>query len=295
MAFALVVTVTNAYTEGVVADYPVEVYSDEAGTTLLFREYTTTAGTATFSLDAATYYLFGRGVGYSVTNPTESVIAAADTAELEVTPLSVYDGDATSACNGAILLVGSGFEGSSHIDSYENDTGPLADWCRRRYDICRKRALVKHRWNEAIKLLSGEDGAGDDDSVVHPKYDYAYALPAAAGCVALRGIVDEDEKPLLCRRAGQFIHTDYATDEFWWDFVEDIETGFSPGLQQCIEYELAINLTGFLLKGNAADAKRQALQEEYRVLILPDAKGENQQEQYDEHNESADELWTDVT
>lgn len=294
MAFALTVTVNHAYTGTGVADYPVEVCSDEAGATVLFREYTDTTGVATFSVSASTIYLFGRGAYYTVDNPTEVVIAAATAETLEVTPIDVTDGDATGICNGAILLVGAGKEGVDHIDSYENDIGDLADWCRRRYDLCRKRALMKHRWNEAVKLLAGDDGSGDDDTQVHTGYDYAYALPSASGCIALRGIVDSDGEPVKHKRAGSYIHADAETDEFWWDFVNDLQTGFSPGLQRCIEYEMALDLCGFLLTGNAADAKRRTLYEEYAQIVLPQAKMQNADEQYDTHNQTKQERWDEV-
>jgi hypothetical protein len=201
----------------------------------------------------------------------------------------------TSICNGSIAILGSGMDGADSLESYETDTTTLANWCRRRFDPCRRRALLAWRWNEAIKLLAGTDAGGDDSGVVHPGYDYAYAIPVAAGCLALRGIVDEDGKALKHRPAGGFIHTDYATDEFYWDFILDLESGFSEGLRQCIEYLLAADLAGPIYKGDKGDAKRRALLQEYRELILPDAQGWNQAEQYDETNESAPDVISEIT
>lgn len=201
----------------------------------------------------------------------------------------------TALCNRAVALLGSGIDGVDALDSYENDTTVLADWCRRLYDSCRQEALTAWRWNEAVKLLAGTDGAGDDASVVHTGYDYAYAIPVASGCLALRGIVDDDCKPLKYRAAGGYIHTDYATDEFYWDFVLDLESGFSVGLQKCIVTLLAAALAGPIYKGDRGDAKRRALLQEYRELIQPDAESANQAEQYDESLASAPDVISEIT
>lgn len=200
----------------------------------------------------------------------------------------------TQISNGAILLIGSGIGGVAYLDSYDSDTSELADWFRRRYDVCRKRTLLRWRWNEAILLLAGTDAGGDIVAAVHPGYTYAYTIPASDGCIGLRGIVDEEGTALPYRVVGTQLHCDYTTDEFWWDFINDIETGFSPGLQRCIEYELAIDLCGYAVKGQQGDAKRTALETEYRELILPCAKSENQDQEYDAHNSERDELWHEI-
>jgi hypothetical protein len=194
--------------------------------------------------------------------------------------------ETTAICNGAVCLLGSGLNGQEYIESYESDTSELAAWCRRRFDPCRRRALLKWRWPEAQTFLAGSDAGGDVSNAVHPGYDYAYAIPIGSGALALRGIVDADRKPLKYARSGPHIHCDYATNEFWWEYIEDLVTGFSPGLARCMEYELAIDLAGVVYKGAVASQKRREFHEEYRELALPDAQGSVQDETYDEHNET---------
>jgi len=296
MSYALTVTVTDSITGQIVSDGRVNLCSDEAGATVLFSEYTSTAGVASFSLDNGTYYLDLRKVGYRFTNTTEVTIdGAAAEEDIEGTPIYVSDEETTGICNGAVALLGSGLDGEEYLASFESDTSDLAGWCRRLFDQARKRALLKFRWPEAIKLLAATDAGGDVDDAVHPGFAYAYTVPVGSGSLALRGIVNADNQPLKYRRAGLLIHTDYATSEFWWDFVENIVTGFSVGLNRCIQFELAIDLTGPVLKGEAADKKCALLIKRYRDLSLPDARGQAGAEVYDQVNAERDTPWSEIT
>jgi hypothetical protein len=300
MAFAVTVTVTNSATSAVVPSYRLQMCSDAAGATILFDEYTGTAGTYAFSLDAGTYHLFGRGPGYTCTNPTTVVVTAATAVSLEVTALNVYDEGATEICNAALDLLGAGMDDVERLDSYENDTGDTADWFRYNYPSSKKRAILRHDWDGAIDYLLGTDGGSDVSGINHEPYEYAYLIPTTAfglAVVALRGLVDADDhdKVLKYRTRHGYAHTDYETSDFAWKLLLDIETGFNNGLQQCIEYELAIRAATKFLKGKRGDEKRRMLVEEYENVVLPRAKGQNQQEEYDEPNASHDGLWSEIT
>lgn len=213
------------------------------------------------------------------------------------TTIEVYVGasppNATSIANGAIDLVGAGLDDFDHIDDFDLDTSRLAGHCRRRYHTARRRALLKHRWPEAMGYVAGTAASED---VTHPTYDYsyAYAIPVGAGCLAMRGIVDVWGRPLKHHRLGSSILTNYLPSHFWWLMLLDLATGFSEGLARCIEYEMAIDLCGPLLKGSEADKRRRELHQEYREIALPDAQRQAQDEHYDAINAESPLPWNEI-
>jgi hypothetical protein len=211
--------------------------------------------------------------------------------------IEVYVGasppDATSICNGAIDLVGAGLDDYDRIYDFDLDQTRLADHCRRRYHPCRRRALLKWLWPEATVYLPGTAASED---VSHPTcdFEYAYVIPLGAGCLALRGIVDAWARPIRYKRIGSAILTNFLPGEFWWLLLLDLATGFSEGLARCIEYELAIDLCGPLLKGADAAGRRRQLHQEYRELALPDAARQAQEEHYDRLNAEAPALLNEI-
>jgi len=208
--------------------------------------------------------------------------------------LAVGPPNATDLCNGAIDLVGAGVEAYDQILDFVTDTSRLADHCRRRFHRARRRALLKWPWPEAGAYLPGT--AGDTD-FIHPTYDftYSYQIPVGAGLLALRRIVNASARPLLYDRHGDHILTNYLPSEFWWHFTLDLAGPFSEGLGRCIEYELAIDLCGPLLRGEAASKRRVELHQEYREIGLPDAARQAQDEQYDQTNAAAPIPWIEIT
>ena len=203
----------------------------------------------------------------------------------------------TDICNGALALMGGGIIDRAWLSNYESDTGPTADWCRILYGKARRRAQRKWDFDETKDYVAGTDAGTDVDGVNHPGYDHAYLIPANPQTLVCRGIVDDDRNKLAYHKVGQYIHCNYATSEFYWDLVLDLETTalFSDGLIRCIEYELAILLCGPIFKGDKALKMCQALILEYEQWALPASAGENQLAQYDEANECADDAWYEVT
>ncbi len=202
----------------------------------------------------------------------------------------------TDLCNGALALLGGGIAQDAWLTSYENDTGNTADWCRKLLDKAIEKAVVRHDWNLAEKyLLATASGANTDDQtgIEHTGYDYAYLPPS--DCLALCGIVDEDKATLEYAYVNGYVHTDYETDDFTWHYLQIPANGFPPGLRDCIEYELAILLASPLFGGEKGMQLRQGLMREYLQTVLPEARAQNQREQYDEINENAPDLWSEIT
>lgn len=201
---------------------------------------------------------------------------------------------ATDICNGAIDLVGAGLDDWDHLDDFDTDVSRLADHCRRRYHRARCRALTKWTWPEAAGYLAA---TAADSMAVKPTnhYEYSYAIPALGeGLLAVRRIVDAYGSNLVYELHGRYILTDFLPSEFWWEVTLNLASGFSEPLARCIEYELAIDLCGTLLKGEAGTARRRQLHQEYRELALPDAVRAGQSETYDRTNAHAPTPWIDI-
>lgn len=302
MSQAVTITVTNSASSQVVPECRVQVCSDEAGTTLLFEEYTTTAGEAAFSLDAGTYYVFCRKTGYRFDNPESATVVAAPLAvAVDAEPLSALDNTITDICNGALDLIGAGMENVEKLDSFENDDNATADWFRENYERCRRKALLRHEWNEAIAYPPGTDSGGDVEAVDHGPYEYAYAMPqtftengVTTGVLQTLGIVDDSHNPLDFQPLHWYVLCNVAAENFYWKLLLDLDYGFSQGLQDAIEYELAIRAATKFLKGKRGDEKRATLLQEYNQMALPVARGQNQAGRFDKHNNGRFPRWIDI-
>jgi len=211
----------------------------------------------------------------------------------------------TEMCNAALDLIGAGLDTVRRLVNVETDTGDTADWFRANGKRAERAAKLRFDWAECVDYLLGTDAGGDVVGINHEPYLYAYLIPTTFGSgvtavdvLALRGLVDvydyETTKPKYRGPVHGYIHTDYATTEFAWKLLLDIESGFSNGLRECITYELAIRAASQFLTGQSGDQKRRLLMEEYRGEILPNAKGENQATQYDVHNETRETPWSEL-
>lgn len=289
MAYTVTVTVTDSALATAIPDAKVWICSDAAGTVLLFEDYTSTAGVATFSLDNGTYYAFWQKAGYSPDDSPETVTvaSAALAVAIEMTAIALAAGIETEVANGALDLLGSGVD-TSHLSDYATDTGDTADACRRNLPKCRKLLLESFPFIEAIKYLLASDSGADDSSVVHPDWLYAYALPS--DCLRLLALTannnpNESNRHILLEyeRYQNYILTDYTTSEFYWWYIADVEdlTLFPQATRDALEYLLAAKLVGTVLKGPSAHQLRTNLLREYELYARRNAVRFNQRQQFD--------------
>lgn len=202
----------------------------------------------------------------------------------------------TEISNLALALLGSGAT-VKWLTNYETDRGITADWCRKLCPEARKIALTLHEWNEAVKTIEGVDAGADVASVHHIGYDYAYLIPQDPPCLKFLRITNEDGVTLKHKRQGEYIFTDYETDEFYYHYIYDLddEKKFSASLRLAIAYQLAALLAAPIIKGKDGHERRRGLLEEYEGLILPNAIAADVDEEFDEINENAPERWDEIT
>jgi len=193
----------------------------------------------------------------------------------------------TNICNAALDLLGSGVD-KAHLGAYETDTGETADACRRHFDQCRKLLLASWPFTESCKYLAGTSSGGDDSSVVHPDWLYAYALPA--DCLRLLGLTannsaSDSNRHLLLEyeRYQGYLLTDYTTTEFYWWYITDVEnTSLWPATHlDALAYLLAAKLAGPVLRSPAAHILRTNLLREYELYARRNAVRFNQRQQFD--------------
>jgi len=201
----------------------------------------------------------------------------------------------TEISNMALALLGSGAT-VKWLTNYETDTSITAQWCRKLYPEARKIALALHEWNEATATVEGVDAGADVAGIHHLGYDYAYLIPEEPPCLKFLRIVDSDGVTLPHKIQGGYIYCDYETDEFFYQYIYDPgEEKDSPSLKLSIAYKLAALLAAPIIKGQDGHNRRRGLIQEYRDLILPDAKIADLEEEYDEINENAPDRWDEIT
>lgn len=202
----------------------------------------------------------------------------------------------TEISNLALALLGSGVT-VKWLDNFESDRSITAQWCRKLYPEARKNALTLHEWNEAITTIEGVDAGGDVVGVHHLGYDYAYLIPQDPPCLKFLRIANKDDVTLKHKPQGGYIFTNYATDEFYYVYIFDLddEKKFSASLRLAIAYQLAALLAAPIIKGKDGHDRRRGLLQEYESLVLPNAIANDLDEEYDQINENAPEKWIDIT
>lgn len=287
MAYTITVAVTDVASAAALPDCKVWVTSDEAGDVLLYSEYTGSAGTCTFSLDDGTYYFWARLTAYTFDNPQEVVVSGAAAAvSIEGTAASLVAETETQICNDALALLGSGID-VPWLDDYATDTTDTAQWCRKLLDATRRSVLANFTFVETVTFLAGTDSGGDDSSVVHPDWLYAYPLPTNPVCLRLLGLVVTSNVNgggwhylLDWERYQSYVLTDYATSDFYWHYIRD-ETDYSVLSQptrDAIAYLLASKLAAPVVRGPESYARRRELLQEYELYARKYAIAFNQKQ-----------------
>jgi len=201
----------------------------------------------------------------------------------------------TQICNTALALIGSGVD-ENYVDDYEGDTTQTAQWCRRLLPQCKDLVLTSFTFVETVKYLAGTSGGGDDTSVVHPDWLYAYPLPS--GCKKLLGLVASNNGaasidysegmsfyPLHVlmdwERYQGYVLTNYTTSEFYWWYVYDVAySELSEATRDAIAHLLAVKMVGAVIKGGDGLAMRRQLYQEYEQFARKNAIVLNQRQMF---------------
>lgn len=239
MAETVTVTITDSQTSQVVPDAKYWITSDEAGTTVLFEEYTSTAGIATFSLDAGTYYGWGRKAGKAFPdNPdTITVVASAVAVAVECEPVYLDASGETQICNMAILRIGSAggaLDVTGLLGSYEGTPATtkqqaLQSIFQVAYPEARRTVHLAGEWPYPFQVYALPGAALDsDDENTAPDWEYFYSRPT--GCLSFVGVVD-------AARVGKWVREGYLwTHEEWRQYEEAFYPHAEIGDQIACDY-----------------------------------------------------------
>jgi len=178
MAFVLTVTVTDDTSLATIPDCKTWVTSDLAGTTTLFEVYTDTVGVSAYSLAAGTYYLWAQKAGYTFTNPTTVVIAAAKAQSVTGAAIPSSSDWETTIVNMALAFL-SGGKDTTFIEDINDTSDQTAKIAVRFYETARDAVMARVMPKAAFKFRNLGAAVIDDmaDLPAHADWEYGFNLP----------------------------------------------------------------------------------------------------------------------